>query len=175
VKPLVFLDFDGVIMTLDSYRAAQPKLDSGASDWLRQAAYHRMDPALVANVSTLCERVGADIVLSTSWRTSDEEGRASLESTLWDRGLSRRVQVLGQTPFLSQRHGKLIVPTGCRGDEIEAWLNAHRPGWTRDRLVILDDDSDMEPLVDRWVQCSWDGGFGAAQLAEAFALFGGAR
>jgi hypothetical protein len=169
VRRLVFLDFDGIIMTTTSYQR------SNASGFALSTAAARMDRILVGRVSTLCERAEADIVLSTSWRGSTEEDRALLEEALWSRGLSRLVPVVGQTPHLEARQPTPTSWVPCdRGEEIEAWLDRHRPGWTRDRIVILDDDSDMEPLMDRWVEgCRFDrGGFLRQHLDAALRLFG---
>jgi hypothetical protein len=159
VKRLVFLDFDGVVMTSASYERA------GNVRHLpqREQAIARLDHDLVANLSVLCERAEAAIVLSTSWRGTSDEDRAGLEGALWTRGLSTAIPVVGQTPR---------SPGGYRGDEIAAWLDKHRPGWTHEDVVVLDDDSDLEPLMERWVQCSWVEGFHDLLLVEALALWG---
>jgi hypothetical protein len=172
VRRLVFLDFDGVIMTAASYALARPTLASLPADERHtRMAHERMDPALVANVSALCQRIGADVVLSTSWRGSADEDRERLEGVLWARGLSPNVPVVGQTPRLDER-----APSGewlgrRRGAEIVAWLDRHRPGWAREDVVLLDDDCDMDPLADRWVECCWVEGFDAPRLARALELF----
>jgi Swiss Army Knife RNA repair-like protein len=156
---LVFLDFDGVIMTPASSRAAP-----GGSKSLADAASSRMVPELVRNVSTLCEHAGADLVLSTSWRETTDEQRRELEDALRASGLGSGIRVVGQTPRLG--------PRGHRGTEIVAWLDAHRPGWSPADVVVLDDDGDLEPLLERWVRSDLANGFRAEHLTEALALFG---
>lgn len=168
MKRLLFLDFDGVVMTAESYERAR----GGTSSDTETLASSRLDPALVARVSTLCLGAEADIVLSTSWRGTGEDDRAALERALWSRGLDHRIAVVGQTPHgEAQNTPGLWVPC-ARGAEIESWLNEHRPGWTRDRIVILDDDSDMEPLMDRHVRAGGfrDGGLSQAEADRALAL-----
>lgn len=178
MKRLVFLDFDGVIMTRASYEAARSlrrptnsvsldiwerPIDPESSDYKRRLAASRMDPALVGHVSTLCETLDASIVLSTSWRGRDDADRMQLQLALWDRGLASSILVVGQTPGLPSRY---------RGAEIVAWLGEYRPGWTPEDVAVLDDDGDLEPLLERWVRSTFDDGFGEIQLREALALFG---
>lgn len=168
MTPLVFLDFDGVIMTRASYIAAR---EAGSilegDDWTRDVAVARMDPVLVGRVSALCSRIGADVVLSTSWRHCLGDNAPICEA-LRIRGLI--AEVVGATPSLPSRY---------RGDEIVAWLDEHRPGWQPFDVVLLDDDGDLEPLLERWVRSTFEDGFGDEQLVEALALFpasaGGAR
>lgn len=169
----VFLDFDGVIVTEGSHKPYRRRLPESAGPALRELwhAYQRFDPALVANVATLCQRTGADVVLSTAWRGSDWVSSQPLVTALRCRGL-RGAQVVGQTPDLSVKAGKLHV-RAMRGHEIRRWLDERRPGWTPEDVVVLDDeDHSWDPaLRARWVRSTFERGFGAAELAEALALF----
>ncbi len=161
MKKLVFLDFDGVVMTNDSYALAQ---ENGAallvhSDRLATAKAY-LDPALVERVSDLCMAASADIVLSTSWRGTTEDDWKSCAAALYARGLDPIVQVLGATPHLWSR----------RGSEIERWLQVNRPHFKPSDFVILDDNGDMEPFMERWVCSTWEHGFGFVCQREALAL-----
>lgn len=179
MKPIVFLDFDGVVMTAESYASAAEdvaKLQRGPNEdtWLAKVAYHRLDPALVANVQKLCELRGADVVLSTAWRPHDVSERPKLVSALRRRGL--KAKVVGQTPRLypkPRRFGDHELP---RGAEIRAWLDRWRKGWRSDDIIILDDDPDVmlahkcsrpdgsifygfaEWAANQWVETSFEGG-----------------
>lgn len=155
MKPVVFLDFDGVIVTRDSIVASIE--DRRSRSTLRDRANQQIDPGLVENVSALCLSIGAQIVISSSWRGTSDEDRALLEDILWNLGLDTSIAVVGQTPHLGTE----------RGREICAWLDRFRPGWERSSVLILDDDDDLEPLLDRWVKCSWIWGFGPEQLEQA--------
>lgn len=66
-------------------------------------------------------QTGCEVVLSSSWR-NHPEGVENVSQ--------RVVRLLDKTPWLD----------GCRGDEIEAWLEAHP---YVEKYAILDDDSDM--------------------------------
>lgn len=66
-------------------------------------------------------QTSCEVVLSSSWR-HHPEGVENVSK--------RVVELLGATPFLS----------GCRGDEIKAWLEEHPEV---EKYAILDDDSDM--------------------------------
>lgn len=85
MKPIVFLDFDGVIMTQATY--SRPWTEPGPVPSL---AYRHMDPALVANVDALCEAIGAEVVLSTAWRPYDGN-RGEIRRALRARGLRAKV------------------------------------------------------------------------------------
>lgn len=176
MRRIVFLDFDGVIMTHASYLAAHAAgpLDRAARSFTEDLAASRMDPELVARVSTLCIRAEADIVLSTSWRGSDLETQHALERALWRRGLDPRVRVVGQTPSLPlvETGPSRILAPRPRGEEIVRWLKDHRPGWTPGRIVVLDDAAFIAPLQGRWVETSFDRGFTNAHLAQALRLLG---
>ncbi len=179
MKPIVFLDFDGVIMTQATY--SRPWTEPGP---VPSHAYRLMDPALVANVDALCEAIGAEVVLSTAWRPYDGN-RGEIRRALRARGL--RAKVVGQTPRLylaPMRMGSRELP---RGWEIRCWLDEHRPGWTPEDVWILDDDPEVvltEPVEEdgvtcyaesawaraRWVQSDFVDGFDAERLAVALAL-----
>lgn len=167
---VVFLDFDGVVMTAASYQSGPRVRKPGSSD--EDHAWSRLDPELVANVSELCRAAGADIVLSTAWR-SMYNGLA-LERALRRRGLADEVRVIGQTPDLTRTAGGLYRPVP-RNDEVRAWLDENRPGWTARDVLVLDDEDHAwsAPLRARWVRSSFtDGGFTRDHLARALRLFG---
>lgn len=161
LRPVVFLDFDGVIMTRSSYMKnnGKPPRPEGPT-WTRDHAMSRMDPEIVSRVSDLCVQIRAEVVLSTSWRNLYDNG--PIIEALYLSGLDRRVEVVGATPSFASRY---------RGAEIRAWLDEHRPLWTMEDVLVLDDDSDLEPFLARWVRSTFDEGFTEANHAEALALF----
>ena len=175
MRPIVFLDFDGVVMTEASYTNGL-KTEEGP-ERERRHAENRLDPECVRWLSILCTMASAEIVLSTAWRGpyGDAARRAQLAEALWNRGLSREVPVVGETPHGVPGQDWVNGEAPQRGAEIKAWLDEHRPGWDRSRIVILDDDGDQEPLMDRWVRSwfrpAWSpegrAGFGRTQCLEA--------
>src|SRR3990167_7690618 len=113
--PIVFLDFDGVLNSLQSS--------------LVYRTFHRFDLVSVGLVERLCVTTDALIVVSSAWRT----GRTieDLRHTMTDAGATVISQyVVDVAPRLS----------GHRGEEIAAWLSQKSH---QGRYVILDDDADM--------------------------------
>lgn len=170
----VFLDFDGVVMTPESYD--QPVVDIG-SPGMGNLAASRLDRGAVLRVNRLCLTAGAHVVLSTAWRSRIGFGdSAPLVAALRYSGLS--VPVVGQTPHLEKPYRKMsdysVVP---RGEEIVRWLTdcTGVGGWSDTDVVILEDEQDCEPLAHRQVKTSWyehPRGFTEVHLAQALRLFG---
>jgi hypothetical protein len=166
----VFLDFDGVVMTLGSYqrfRADPPSRGDRRHRFLE--ARRHMDDSCVQYVAELCRHADADVVLSTAWRTFLP--LRTLRAALSAAGLDARV--LGRTPDLASAPRLMSEPELDRGHEIRAWLDRHRPGWTAEGFVVLDDNALGEELTEgRWVRSDFGSGFGEPHLREALALFG---
>ena len=87
-------------MTWDSIVASIE--DRRSRSTLRDRANQQIDPGLVENVSALCSSIGAQIVISSSWRGTSDEDRALLEDILWNLGLD--------TPSLSLDRRRISVP-----------------------------------------------------------------
>lgn len=140
MKPLsiVFLDFDGVINSLDTFTNHRD------STGIAVSGDDRIDRGLVGRVNQLLELTGAKVVVSSTWRI----GRivAELQALLERHGFTG--EVIGTTPILGGNR--------VRGDEIQAWLS--REGENVRSFVILDDDSDMVHLHDRLVQTTFKTG-----------------
>ncbi|MDE5720318.1 MAG: hypothetical protein K2I34_06100 [Paramuribaculum sp.] len=131
-RPIVFLDFDGVLNT-DRYQA-QLAVDRKPG---KDAWGPLFDPGAVANLCRIIDSTGAGIVISSSWRYLHSVG--SLRMMWAVRGLP----------------GEIVdtLPCGAtyisRGEDIECWLDQHdRPGH-----VIIDDLDDFHPSQhDRYVE-----------------------
>lgn len=136
---LVFLDFDGVLNSERFYRV-KPNGVMG------------LDPEAVAILNTLIERTGAEVVVSSSWRIGDTV--QGLTEKLVSVGFTGKV--IGVTPDLFSRP---------RGEEIQAWLDAHPA--THRRLVVIDDDADMVHLTRRLVQTRFATGLTAEDVDRA--------
>ena len=160
---IVFLDFDGVITTSGTYKRATKVMVPQA--WGEAKAVwpnpiELITPDLVANVSTLCLRAEAGIILSTSWR--NEFTQPKLDEFLRATGLDASIPILGVTPN-----------TGHRGKEIAASVEAH--GLTKNDICILEDEEDVSPFRGRQIKTSFVGsrpGFTARHLTRALRLFG---
>lgn len=146
---VIFLDVDGVLNHTAWHLRVDAEPWSEARHWDRQ-----LDPSCVARVNRLAEASGAAVVLSSTWRDKLGEPEAALRRS----GL---VEWIGRTPGGGPR----------RGNEIQAWMSAH--GLTADRIVILDDDSDMEHLAGRLVRIDHAVGLTDADVELALRLLDG--
>lgn len=113
-KPLIFLDFDGVLNTYKTW-GKFPREDA-------------IEPELVERVKRLCEETDAEIVISSAWRTIYPLNE--LKRLLEKRGGLQPELVIGITP---DWHG----PFSQRGQEIGEWRGVN--GREADPYVILDD------------------------------------
>lgn len=147
---VLFLDIDGVLNS-NAYLKANP----GSFD--RSKGYISMfDPVACARLQVVLMVTGAKIVISSSWRIvhSIDDIRGYLAA----RGIT--AEVIGLTPSggydLSADHA---FPTNetltCRGAEILAWVDAHPE---LDSYAVVDDNSDMDGVRERFVQTTWEHG-----------------
>ncbi len=129
---VLFLDIDGV---LNSHRTAYA---FGGFPFDVDKHRSRFDEVAIALVRNICTAAGAQIVLSSSWRTDKD----------WERiGASLNLPIVDRTPYLHP---------GPRGEEIAAWLSAHPEVRC---YAILDDDGDMlEEQIPRFVQTTHEDG-----------------
>ncbi len=139
-RAILFLDFDGVLVTADYQKA------NGGN---------KLDPAKVELVRTLLFDMDARVVVTSNWRGS----LTQMRNVLAQAGLrNARHWVIGVTPRLARRET-------CRGDEIQAWLT--QAGVATDDCVILDDDDDMGGLRRRLVRCDYRVGLTQEDVVRA--------
>ena len=163
---ICFLDFDGV---LNSYEFMQKESElHGTPDGPRGTV--GLDPLAVARVNKICELGNASIVISSSWRYGHK--LIELKEILANVGLT--VKVLDTTPLprdlLIDRLRKTFEEKGLsappdtfnriieahgRGVEIDHWLRQNALVREIDGFVVLDDDSDIEPHMNRHIKTSF--------------------
>jgi hypothetical protein len=146
---VVFLDFDGVLNSLEFLRRDPGPLD-------------RLDPLAVARLNTLVQRSGAKVIISSSWRLQrplEELSRLLLK-------LGFVGEVAGYTPDLSS---SVRVADGCavRCLEIRAWLE--RSASPVEQFVVLD-DAELDDLAPYLVKTTFDGGLRDEHVDEALYL-----
>lgn len=133
-RPVVFLDVDGVLCTPLSVR-----LDR----LLRRPMDRQLfDPIALFWLERLVRRTGAQVILSSSWRYSLEDGDALAHRILQNlcRCLAAHgAPVAGIAPILGV----------SKGEEIAAWTSQH-PGVL---CVILDDRADEFTAVPSLQPC----------------------
>lgn len=154
MKKVLFLDFDGVLNS-HAWIKTDRRNDPLAPD-------RGLDPAAVALVSEICERTGALVVISSTWRLFNEDCAELLKR----RGFTG--EVVGMTPDLNTRTRALWTSVE-RGVEIQAWLDANGGA---DVIAILDDDADMAHLGPRLVQTGFARGLERHHVELVVAMLG---
>lgn len=161
---VVFLDFDGVLNSHEWFRRRGPR--PGAGGLLDEASVRwRLDPATAPRLNRLAD-AGARFVISSTWRMS-----GLLEMQIILRHLGMRGDVIGCTPDLSVKDRSIYVNHARnRGAEIQAWIvDVAFDG----PFVIIDDDDDMGPLLDRLVQTDERTGLLDEHIDRALAILRG--
>lgn len=140
---LIFLDIDGV---LNSQRTPFGPCSC------------ETDPINVKALNRITDATGAWIIVSSIWRFR-YPARSMMQALLSAKGVTGVIE--GTTPKLTG--------DSTRGDEIKAWLDAH-PGWKDVPFIIIDDDPDIAPFQDRFIQTSFETGLTEADADRAIAM-----
>jgi len=145
MRKVIFLDIDGVLNTKWGYTQMDrntPKDKYG----------YAFDPNAVANLKKIVDEMGADIVISSSWKSF---GFSGLEDMWQDRGLPGKL--IGITPnsvsdeMLLNADLDHIELFSIRGMEIKEWLDKH--GKNVSHYVIIDDvDNFLSSQKSHFVQ-----------------------
>lgn len=131
-KKILFLDIDGVV---NCKNTAQ-----------RHRGFIGIDPYMALLVNRIVEATGAEVVLSSTWRVT-EDSREEVKAQVID--------FADVTP--PSTYNKRTEHYSKRGEEIQAWLdeNGHKVG----KYAILDDDTDMLPeQLPNYFQTTWEVG-----------------
>lgn len=152
MKPIIFLDFDGVVetiywdkkedgsFTLNSHKLGHNELNNKqAIGWLNELYSH----------------IPYDIVISSMWRIS--MSLEQLQDLLINSGFNPNIKVIGMTPILHQQ----------RGLEIQEWIDENN---FNGKFIIIDDDSDMCHLLPLLVRCDCQLGFTIYDYNKALRL-----
>lgn len=114
---VLFLDIDGVVL-------------NGRALW-HTGNNKYLPPEKVALIREVCDRAGCVIVVSSTWRYSDNTADML-------RAVGLPLHVDWRTPWSNDMHGS-IIQGQQRGVEIGRWLARHPDT----QFAIIDDDSDM--------------------------------
>ncbi len=115
----------------------------------------QLSPRCVKLLNKLIERTDTYIVITSTWRIL--HAIEDLRQILVNSGFQFPERIIGITP----RGGR-------RGTEIEEWLK--QPTEEVESFIILDDDSDMEPFLDRLIQTDSDTGLTTNDIKRAVLL-----
>ncbi len=147
----IFLDIDGVLNSQQSMVSSNVR---GVCD------YEGLDRTALGLVRKVCELTGANIVISSTWRSDGKDAIAGgFEACGW-RGIIMMKTIIGVTPRLS----------GKRGGEIAEWLACHPEVHN---YIIIDDDRDMlESQMDHFVHTDNVLGFNLYDMVKAVDILG---
>ena len=139
MKPIVFLDFDGVVETI-----YWEKDKDGSWSWKVHGREELNNKQAIGWLNELYSKTPYDIVVSSTWRIGMT--LEQLQILITKSGFNPKIKVIGMTPILHQQ----------RGLEIQKWIDDNN---FKGKFVIIDDDSDMCHLLPLLVRCDCQLGF----------------
>ena len=151
-KPIIFLDFDGVVETIYWEKAGDGTWSFNIHKSGREELNNKQ---AIGWLNELYRKVPYDIVVSSTWRigmTIDE-----LQTLLINSGFNPDIKVVGVTPVLHRQ----------RGQEIQAWLDTVS---FAGKFIIIDDDVDMCHLLPLLVRTDCQLGFTIYDFQKALSL-----
>ena len=146
---VLFLDFDGVINSAKHFKSLPPERAASEVEYDDRS----FDKVAIGRLNRIVKDTGCEVVVSSSWRLMYPLGKLC--------GILRRHGFCGRLLDATED-----MPHGCRGDEIQRWLDEH-PGV--ERFAIVDDNSDMGHLVGQLVQTQWEHGLQDEHVAALIA------
>lgn len=154
-KPVIFLDFDGVVETIYWEQSENGVWDFNIHKFGRKELNNKQ---AIGWLNELYKKIPYDIVVSSSWRIGmsiDE-----LQNLLFRSGFNPLIKVIGTTPILYQQ----------RGYEIQQWIDDNN---FQGKFIIIDDDSDMCHLLPLLVRTDCQLGFTIYDYNKALKMLGG--
>lgn len=150
---VIFLDIDGVL----NFNGCRSKIGS----------IYFVNDNKIKLLKEIVDATDSKIVLSSTWRMGwfdrdynhqslNAEHFTKLEEKMNEFG----IKFMSRTPILSG---------GYRGEEIDSWLRKWN-GENVGSFIIIDDDNDMKPHMDRLVQTSFKYGLKEKNVKKAIEL-----
>ena len=161
---VIFLDIDGVLNSVKQITETNDLLlKKEISDSHAYHAYEVPGYAQSMSLASILQAVpDSAIVISSSWRAQSQN--ASLWGYLLHLASNREA---GFDVHVTEATTGYFTDSGCRGDEIAAWLRNHPEvvGY-----VILDDKDDMGALSERLVQTTYATGLTPNDAVKAIKI-----
>lgn len=146
MRPVIFLDMDGVVVTKASLKAG---------------GLEAADRGCVAHLNNLVETADAEVVISSSWRIT--HSIESIRRVLCGAGFKWPDRVVDVTEHLVYRYENgVAVGRAERSDEIRVWLHEY-PGRP---FVVIDDDFEAE-IAEHYIRVAGDAGLDANAVNAA--------
>lgn len=164
---LLFLDFDGVIITEDSRKQGSQIRRRLYGGWFASndqgGSEYNFDSDLIRRVNNICISTGTEVVISSQWRIYSDA--KNIPYWLSDRGLT--ATIITNTPHLEEYDDDGNHNGLDRADEIEVILNRYKPT----NFVILDDMAMAGRLhPENFIYCNPVSGITALQAAQAIQI-----
>ena len=162
---VIFLDIDGVMVSTDYINRQSKNGHPRPGD--------DFDPRTVRRLNAICDKTGAKIVITSTWRIG--LSLKELKNKLLYQGVPPS-KVIGMVPVVERPPNSKEPVT--RGVEINSWLNRTRHELADkrdpvDRFIIIDDDADMAPYLDKLIQVSEKDGLQDEHVTRAIMSLGG--
>jgi hypothetical protein len=155
---VIFLDFDGVLNSVGSFIYNNRLKLLGLTE---TPTHKSFCPVSCSNLEYILEECpDVQVVVSSTWRRN--KTLEALKEILKVHHIMAD-RMIGTTPICASRY---------RGDEIKEYLDSH-PEVTE--FVIIDDDSDMKPYMDRLVKTENRNGLTFTDAEKVIEMFGGAN
>lgn len=142
MKPIIFLDFDGVVETV-----FWEKNEDGSytlNGLKNNKERYLNNTQAIGWLNELYKHIPYDIVVSSIWRM--HMSVSQLQDLLIRSGFNKNIKVIDKTPCLYQQ----------RGLEIQQWIDENN---YNGKFIIIDDDCDMCHLSPLLVRCDCQLGF----------------
>ena len=134
-KPIIFLDFDGVVETIywekDNYGTLTlNSLKKYPREYLNNTQ-------AIGWLNELYKKIPYNIVISSTWRIG--MNIQQLQDLLERSGFDKKIKIIGTTPILHQKRGK----------ETQKWIDDNH---FKGKFIIVDDDNDMCHLSEHLIK-----------------------
>lgn len=152
MKPIIFLDIDGVVETIYWSKDPNGVVCYNGFKFTKDILSNEQ---AIGWLNELYNKVPYDVVITSTWRYNMDKEK--FQELFIRSGFNPEIKIIGTTPILYQQ----------RGIEIQQWLDDNK---FNGRFIIIDDDSDMCHLLPLLVRCDCQLGFTIYDYNKALRL-----